>query len=241
MLKTARIMPVIAAVCIMMIPSAVQAGKWFPSHRTARSLIGLRIGYNMASFAQVDHLDLFQRGTVPGIPDEKTSPGFGCGIFGYIPLRGALGLRFEIAYTTKGGEYEVTDYGDGSVYTFRFRTAYIENALLLEVRVPFGGLHTGAFLGPYFARLMSGDIELKHLGSNQYSYFGNYKKFDYGVTYGARLEIPLGRTVLLCDVRFSIGFTDILEKPIRFTYEEWKRIKPNLKNSVLALGVGISL
>ncbi len=240
MQKLSRTMIIVGLALLLLVPDQVEAKKWLSSSIPAKRITGIRIGYNLASFSEADHANMLQRGTNPGVPKDNTFNGFSGGVFAFSSRGGILGFQTELAYTMKGAHFEVKDHADGTLYTYTFRNAYAELDLLLKARIPFGEAFGNAFFGPYMAGLLSSDLDLDIDGEVETYQLGGYNKFDYGLTFGAGFDFPLGGSLFIFDARFSVGLADLLSRPDGYSESEWDEVKPGFKNSIFSLGLGIS-
>jgi hypothetical protein len=135
--------------------------------------------------------------------DPKTMVGFHVGVISEIPLKGNFVLQPALLYSSKGTKYsfmgEETSISPG----------FLEIPVNATYKFDLGNMKFFLNAGPYIAYGISGKI--KSGGSSQSIKFGSddnadMKAFDFGVSFGAGLEI----TNFLISLNYELGLTNLI-------------------------------
>lgn len=145
--------------------------------------------------------------------DSRTSAGFGG--FVQLPLAQNLSLQPEVLYLGKG----FSGQADGIETTFEL--SYVEVPLLLQFHFPVeGGVSPRLFVGPAVAFEVGCDVSGSDgttsvsLSCDEFDDFGfdlDTKSADFGLTFGAGLDVAAGSAIVTLDGRYDMGLSDILE------------------------------
>jgi len=158
--------------------------------------------------------------------DAMRRTGYIAGVFMNFGL-GPLGIQPEILYVMKGADFE--DEEEGVPINVRFKIGYIEIPILAKLTISaLPAFKLFVFGGPSVALLVSAKGETE-IGSTtlEIDIKDDLKNFDVGLVLG----VGVGLSRLTFDVRYIMGSSSIDD-----TGDE-----DDLKNSVLAATVGISL
>ncbi len=180
----------------------------------AQMFVGAKAGLNLTTFSGSDKPD-----------DLKTLPGLNAGLFGTIPVNDMFAVQAEVNFEQKGSAAkDATDqFNDYLVHTsdWKWVLNYITVPVLAKATL---GETTqfNLYLGPYAGFLMSakmkGTAEYEHQTNPEESYTDDvdddikdsFKGFDYGVTMGVGVKIPLNRQIsFTSDLRYNHGFAKL--------------------------------
>ncbi len=170
------------------------------------------------------------------VVDLESLSGARFGAFLCLDLSGGLKLQPELYYVRKGASYETTGVYESIAYTLEadMMLDYIEIPLLLKYVVHSGSLEPFFFAGPYYAFQLAAKSEMV-LSFEGYSDtvaekkdMEEIKSSDFGLVFGAGLNIPLGRLDLILDARYSIGLSDIADA-----------VGEDFRNGVFSLQAGL--
>jgi hypothetical protein len=177
----------------------------------------LLIGLFAAPQVQAQSIDLGVKGGVnvatvstdiPDIEDIKESQtGFVGGAFVAFGLGSVFSLQPELLYSQKGfagqeGELEAN-----------LRTNYIEIPLLLKANLDAGMLRPAIYAGPVVSFESSCDLTVESFTvdcDEDEEGFADRKSTDWGVDFGANLDIFVGPVMLVADIRYQLGLTNLV-------------------------------
>lgn len=187
----------------------------------AQTYIGAKIGANFAD-TRVD-------GLIGNLaPDQTTFTGFTAGIVAEIQMKNGFSFRPELNYIQKGftvaQNYDVNVLGidmplGGKAKT---RVNYIEMPLLLKYSYgtetakvyalagPSIGYATSAELRPVATLLLDFNLPVIPINLDN----DIYNKTEISGVLGIGGEIKAGNGKLFTDVRYNLGFTNMLNNPI---------------------------
>lgn len=151
--------------------------------------------------------------------DTRTGGHFG-GVFVWQPAS-MLGFESGVYYAMKGTEF-AADGDEG-----KLKLNYIEVPLMLRLALaPSSTIRPVVMLGAFAAFKASCDVEATSGGitaemecdefftllEDQVGVEAEVKSFDYGVTAGAAVDIPVGERMIISPAaRYARGFQDLLE------------------------------
>lgn len=179
-----------------------------------------------------------------GIPGISWGPihEFSAGLYLSVDIVGGqLGLQPEINFMAKG--FDALENDQGEEVSSKYKISYIEIPVLVYWKLPFKGrLRPGFCFGPYFGiatKVMEvqtafGETEKRKLGDN-------LKGRDFGLVFGGNIRYGLGSVVLMLDVRYSLGLSNISKDITAVAYEFQESDKIKNRALVLAFGVGFDL
>jgi hypothetical protein len=174
-----------------------------PQLRAQNIDLGVKGGVNIASVStNISDIEEF----------TKSKTGFVGGIFASFRLgSGVMAIQPEVLYSQKGLKAEELGV------TAKLNTNYIEIPLLLKANINAGEKVRPAFyVGPVVSLETScnvgvGDIPTVDCdeGEQVGLEFISRKKTEWGIDFGGNLDILLGSVVLLLDVRYQFGLTNL--------------------------------
>ncbi len=180
----------------------------------AQIYIGGKAGVNFSAFTGSDKPD-----------DMKRLPGVNAGIFGTIAINEMFAIQPEAGFEQKGSAAEdATDQmNDFLVHTSDWKWSFDYVTLTVLAKATLGdtrqfSLYAGPYAGILLAANMKGTAEYEHQTDPGESYTedvdvsveDNFNNFDYGITMGVGLRIPLNqRFAATGDVRYNHGFAKL--------------------------------
>lgn len=178
----------------------------------AQVTLGLKAGVNVADLSSEDPTETFNT-------DTRSAIAFGG--FAEFEMGDVFAFQPELLYSQKGAKVSE----DGVDLTFKVN--YVELPVLLKARVspPASGVRPSFFVGPVFAFESKCEVEgtvdamSATLDCDAFSEASEgevdiqTKSMDLGVTLGAGIEIPAGGVVVVGDVRYTLGLTDVNDTP----------------------------
>jgi hypothetical protein len=181
----------------------------------SRTSFGIVGGLNLAKFTGTDATGL------------DTRSAFFAGAAVRVPLGTSLFFEPQALYSMQGAKMSVS----GATATFALD--YVQVPLLLGARIPMqgSGIRPYFMAGPYLGFKMGCKIKVSGAGASGNTNCDDpaialeMKGFDYGLSLGAGVDVPVGAGSLSLGARFSMGLTDV-EK------------NSKLKNSVFSFGLG---
>ncbi len=204
---------------------------------TADAQIGFKLGYLFSK----------QTGEVAGLStlkdakkdDYKKSQGAMCaGVFFDSKLAPLIGLRVGLDYAPKGYKIKSDKLeGLGSLGEIEANSKinYLEIPVLAKVKIGpvygLGGVYAAYAINGKFSIDKVPDIVQKYLKPQDYDFDDkDYKRMDYGLKFGAGLQMGLGPLHAFAQVEYSYGLANI------------SQIKDfSAHNSALAITVGVLL
>lgn len=145
--------------------------------------------------------------------DARTT--FGFGGFVQLPVAQNLSLQPEVLYLGKGFASEA----DGVDATFEL--TYVQVPLLLQYHFPVeGSVSPRLFAGPAVAFELACDVSGSDgstnvsLSCDDFADFGfdlDTKSADFGLTFGAGVDIAAGSATVTLDGRYDMGLSEIVE------------------------------
>lgn len=167
---------------------------------------GVKGGINMANLAFDPELpESMESSTLMGLA-------FG-GVLGFN-LSPAASLDMEVMYLQKGASWEETD-GDCTGET-DIKLAYIALSPMLRFKIHSESLTPYFMAGGEIGMLMSANAEGTwecdgESGETDVDVKDSYKDIDFGVSFGAGVEFPMGNSALFVEARYAMGLSDIGE------------------------------
>jgi len=181
-----------------------------------RTTFGIVGGLNLAKFTGSD---------VTGV---STRTSFYAGVAATTPLGTSLFFQPQVLYSAQGAE----ESSAGATLTLALD--YLQVPLFLGLHIPMQGsaIRPYVMAGPYVGFKLSCKLKASSGGvsgsvncDDPSIGAAKMKSTDFGLTFGAGVELPLGTGMLSLAGRFSMGLTDIEEGY-------------NGKNSVISIGAG---
>lgn len=159
--------------------------------------VGGRVGVGIADLDVEDDEGLDSRLGIVG------------GVFLGIELGPVFNLRPEVQYAQKGAEFTEDDF------TTKIKLTYIEFAVPATVNIPVQGapIQPRVYASPAIGLELGCDVEGEGGGvsaSVDCEEFGLMtKSVDFGVMFGAGVDIPAGPGAITVDGRYNLGLSNI--------------------------------
>lgn len=198
---------------------------------------GLKAGLNLANWSG--------DGAKPDEgEDKKMKLGFGAGGFVTYSINEMFALQPEVFYTMKGAKYE----GDGWTMTLKYD--YLEIPVLAKVIMPTeGNIAPHLFVGPSLGINLSAKYKWEEDGETDEGdikdlmWPGDVKSTDFGLVFGAGVDIGMPHSAITLDGRYTLGLTSISEE-YEYVIDEYtgetETCECDIKNSVISFIVGYS-
>ena len=200
---------------------------------------GMKFGMNMANFGGKD-------AKAEEGEDKKMKMGFAAGGFVTYSITEMFAVQPEVLYTMKGAKYE---WEGGSATA---KVDYLEIPVLAKVTIPTeGNIGPHLFIGPSLGILLSAKEKVEIDGEDPEGLAGEEdakdwtKSTDFGLVFGAGVDIGMPHSAITIDGRFELGLSTI-EKDYECTYSyDGETITEtceagDVKNSVISFMVGYS-
>ena len=176
-----------------------------------------------------------------GIPGITWGPiyEFSAGLYFSLDIIGGQwGLQPEVNFSTKGFDARETDQSEE--VSSKYKISYIEVPVLAYWKIPLKGrLRPAVFFGPYVGFALKvmevqtafGETAKRELGHN-------LKGPDFGLVFGGNVRYGLGSVVLMLEVRYNLGLSNISKDILAVAYEFQESDKIKNRTLAVALGVG---
>jgi hypothetical protein len=198
--------------------------------RAQEITVGIKGGINIADL-EIDNSE--------GGEETDSRTAFGFGAYAEFGIGDVFAIQPEVLYAPKGA----TDQEEDVKLTFRVN--YIEVPLLLKARIPVksSAMRPSLYVGPVIAFETKCEVEGEGGGitatadCDAISDFGadadiKTKSVDLGIALGGSLAIPAGPVILVGDVRYTLGLTNIDDTGIA---------EEVVKNRVWSFSVGVGM
>ncbi|MGI9038235.1 MAG: porin family protein [Gemmatimonadota bacterium] len=169
-----------------------------PSAQAQQNMVGIKGGLIVSDLSATEEQEL--EGT-------KSKTGFGFGAFLQVQIAGALSVQPEALYLNKGVK---GDTGSGEL-----ELSYIQVPILVQYHISTAsGLSPRVYLGPTIAfetgcEISGFDIEGGEAEANCERVDVDTKSADFGLVFGAGVDVPAGRFVVTGDARYDLGVTNL--------------------------------
>lgn len=135
--------------------------------------------------------------------DVESRTGFGFGAFLQVMIAPNLSIQPEALYLSKGAS---ESGGDGEV-----KVNYLQVPVLVQYHFPTPGVSPRLFAGPSIAFETGCDFEDGSVSVSCEDEMVNTKSADFGLVFGAGVDIPAGGVVVTLDGRYDMGVTNLIE------------------------------
>jgi Outer membrane protein beta-barrel domain len=113
----------------------------------------------------------------------------------------------EVMVIQKGSRKEV---GDWMTYEVTTKLTCVDAAVISKIHpLRLGGVRPSLIFGPYASMLVSGTYDY---GSSTET-IDDYNKIEAGMIIGAAVDLTLGKSRVVFDLRYNIGWTDAHKVP----------------------------
>lgn len=137
--------------------------------------------------------------------DVDSRTGFGFGAFLQVMVAPNFSIQPEALYLSKGASEED---GDGEV-----KVNYLQVPVLVQYHLPTPGVSPRLFAGPSIAFETGCDVEDNDVSAScEEDEFLNTKSADFGLVFGAGVDIPAGGVVVTLDGRYDMGVTNLSDE-----------------------------
>lgn len=135
--------------------------------------------------------------------DLSSATGFGVGAFLQVMVAPNVSIQPEALYLMKGGKDDTEDA--------EIELSYLQVPILVQYHIPAVGVSPRIFAGPSIAFELACDISVGDLEASCEDDELNTKSADFGVVFGAGVDIPAGGVVVTLDGRYDLGVSNILD------------------------------
>lgn len=187
-----------------------------------RPAIGFRAGLSLASFhggdvgEAADADDMLVSG-----PESLT--GLCAGVFVAIPITDTLLFQPEALYSQKGATY--TLFGED----LDLKLDYLEVPVLLKARFGTGAARPAVFAGP----AIGFKLRAKGQFQDQTEDLDETKGTDFGLVFGAGVDLTAGSGAFVVDARYTLGLSTIDDASS-------DDLRADIKNKAFTLSIGYS-
>lgn len=158
-----------------------------------QNMVGVKGGFLSSELSGDIEDDLARRSAV------------GFGAFLQVMVAPSVSIQPEALYLMKGANEDV---GDGTI-----EVDYIQVPILVQYHFPTPGLSPRLFAGPSLAFEMGCDISEDGASQSCEDEGFDTKSADFGLVFGAGVDIPAGGVVVTLDGRYDLGVTDLADVP----------------------------
>ena len=197
-------------------PKPVKEKKPVEPMQASRSVVGVRVGLNLAS---MEGDDWFFVPTGSAILDPAEYPysmlGINAGGFFERNVGRFLALGAEVLFTQKGYSYDFDDYDLGFIYlgvaTNVWTFNYLEVPVYVKLRLP-GKVSPYLSLGAAVSVLLGGSVQNLNtvewqLGLDELPF--TFNTLDTGILAGVGVDVAFGRLLLNIDARYTLGLLNL--------------------------------
>jgi hypothetical protein len=203
-----------------------------PAYGETQNSVGFKGGLNIASFTGPDN-----EGT------ESRNSFIGGGFFTFM-FSEMWGLQPEALYTSKGADIPM-----GAGIKAALKLTYLEIPVLLKFVIPTSSnVSPSLFVGPSIGFNLNAKITGQADPASIDIEVANAKSTEFALVFGGSLDIALEKTVLLLDVRYSLGLSkpfedtttwDLDDPPLPFPISDPTDGRaPDIKNGVISIMAG---
>lgn len=134
----------------------------------------------------------------------ESRTGFGFGAFLQVMVAPSFSIQPEALYLSKGASEEG---GDGEV-----KASYLQVPVLVQYHLPTPGVSPRVFAGPSIAFETGCDVEEDGASASCEDVAINTKSADFGLVFGAGVDIPAGGVIVTLDGRYDMGVTNVSDE-----------------------------
>lgn len=201
----------------------------------AQNYLGLRAGLNFAS-VNITSIELDE-----GPVDLEKSPitGANFAVFSQLGISSSFAIQPELTYLQKGVELKASE---DDIENVQMRVNYLELPVLAKMLFGQEGVRANLFAGPSVGYAMNGKIKFNIEGTKfteDIDFGADYdedgtkpRRMDLGGVVGGGLEIGSGKSLVLMDVRYGLGFSDVTK---------YRNGRPNDIDKHRNAGLGLTL
>ena len=161
---------------------------------------------------------------------------FNAGAYAKFDIFGLLALQPELLYTMKGYKEIRTSFPTFATnFNPTWNTSYLEIPILLKLNIPsssFGIIKPNIFTGPEVAFKLSAKVKDQLPGQLPQEHdVPNTNSTDFGIIFGAGIDINLTITTIMLDIRYDLGIRNVCGS----------QNSSNILNRVISLNAGIGI
>ncbi|UCD83663.1 MAG: PorT family protein [Deltaproteobacteria bacterium] len=202
---------------------------------------GMKAGVNIATLYG-DDVDFFL-----GTFDKKVKTGVSFGAFITYDINDIFAIQPEFLVTKKGmkveGNYIEDDFYYDEYYYYKVKGTisfnYLEFPVLAKISIPNeGSVQPNIFFGPALALMTSAKMT-SNLEMGSFDISDEIKSFDFGLVFGAGMDVDLGIAKLTFDGRYTLGLISVDDSLADlFLLNDDSSGNLDIKNSVISIMVG---
>lgn len=133
--------------------------------------------------------------------------GFFAGVFLPMEMNLLFTVQPEVMVIQKGSKKEV---GDWMTYEVKTTLMCVDAAVISKIHpFRFQAFRPSFLFGPYASVLLSGTYDY---GSSAET-IDDYNKLEAGMVFGAAVDLTLGKSRIVLDLRYNLGWTDAHKVP----------------------------
>lgn len=154
---------------------------------------GFKVGLSMSNWSADD------------IEDNDMKLGFAGGGFVTFGLSPQFAIQPEVMFCMKG-----TQFDGGGSDKLKYKVDYLVIPVLMKYMIPTNGnVSPNLFVGPEVGFLLSGKATM---GSEEEDIKEYLKNTDFGLAFGAGMDIKMESFTLMFDARYTLGLSNILDE-----------------------------
>lgn len=172
-----------------------------PQLQAQKTDVGVKGGINIANVkTNISDFDL-----------TKSKTGFVGGVYGSFRFgSGTFALQPEILFSQKGFKVDLADL------VSKFKTDYVEIPVLFKANFQAGStVRPALYAGPVISFETGCKVQVESLPSVGCDTGDGLsrKKTDFGIDFGGNLDFLLDKFIILLDIRYQLGLTNLNDDP----------------------------
>ena len=192
MQKMSVFLVVLLALCIVL-PASAQVN------------LGVLGGLNLANAS----MDPLEEGT-----NLSSRTAFGFGAILDFGLNESITLHLEPMYLQKGFKLKVDMVDMGEIAEWEVKFAYLEIPVMLKYAFGTSEIKPYIIAGPTIAYNLSSKLKISMGGvSEEGDVKDDIKSLDFGVGFGAGVNVAMGNNSIFVEARYALGLTNINDHP----------------------------
>lgn len=164
-----------------------------------------------------------------GYEQAATKPGLSGGIGVDVAVGKVFAVEPELLYSPKGHKWIENNL------VFVNSLSYLELPVLFKINIPLFQTVPSLYAGPSFGWLLSAKEEID--GKEQEE-SNNWNSFDFGLTLGSGVKIPVNYGAILFDLRYTLGFSEVYKSGYVDYDENVNNGSLDIRNGTLSLLLG---
>ena len=173
--------------------------------------------------------------------DFSSRTGFGIGGVLDLPMSTNVALHVEPMYLQKGAEFDLSDQDLGTAKA-TVKAAYLEVPVFVKVALGSSTARPYLMAGPTIGFNLSSTFGLSAAGLNaEMDANPVIKSTDFGLGFGAGVDIPIGANTFFVEGRYALGLSDVAEAgTFELMGEQLQVDNANVKTNGIQIMAGIS-